>query len=370
MADHHSDKALLHQGAGQHNLLWCNREWCRGMDIITFESKIRDETQKIIGSSHTEEEIDLLLQKSIYEYITWLLNWQIDCSEQNIDSQIQQVIQELISQNPKEDIKTVKKVLKFSLNGKRGFLYCHYRKLQKSGIEEALKIPFQDKKTALLTATKEWEQRIIKDAREKGILEFTQENLHQYTQNILRGMFVTALMRFLHGIDFLNNLPQEELLVIKHNNAIPEEERNFLIDWFSQETLRSRTLKEISSQHTELIVKAFPEIATLYRAVQKIGFTGRIKVKRWQDAALERFNQSPGEFFYIKREYLERKSLYKHLQTDQRARYFFGKILQYIFESNKLPKVNKDDIIKELRKSKDWETFRGYELKKTVNLTS
>lgn len=330
------------------------------MNVTTFENKIRGEARKITEFPYTETEIDLLLRESFVEYINYLLNWIPDCSEQNINSLIQQFIQESVDQNSREDIKTVKKVLNFSLNGKRGFLYCHYKKLQKSGIEEALKLPFQDKRTALLTAIKDWEQKIIKDARERGILEFPEENIPQYTKSILREILVIALMRFLHEIDFLNNLPQEDLLVIRHNNAIPEEEKKLLVDWFSQKTLRSRTQKKISPQHTELMLKAFPEIATIYRGIQKTGFAGRVKAKQWQDAALERFNQSHEEFSYIKREYLERDPLYKHLKAKQRARFFFGKIIQYIFRDERLTVLNKETIIEELRKTEGWKEFRGY----------
>jgi DNA invertase Pin-like site-specific DNA recombinase len=120
--------------------------------------------------------------------------------------------------------------------------------------------------------------------------------------------------------------------------------------------------RNLTPEHEELMKKSLPEIATIYKAIhQEVGFTGKkSKTKRWQEAALSKFNQSPQEFTFIKRKYLERDPLYKNLQGKQKARTFFGKILQYVFQDNGLPKVNKEKIIEKIRETNTWKEFRGY----------
>jgi hypothetical protein len=112
--------------------------------------------------------------------------------------------------------------------------------------------------------------------------------------------------------------------------------------------------KGFSLEHEELMKKALPEIVIIYKSLKSI------KKSKYQETALDRFNNSPQEFSFIKHEYLERDPLYKNLKGKQKARTFFGKILQYIFQDNGLPKVNKEKIIEEIRKTDTWKEFRGY----------
>ena len=321
------------------------------LDAITFKEKIQDEVAGILESCLNEKNLDILLLNTINEFITIA----VIISNQDIDSQIKQAIQNL-------NIKAMKKIMNFTPNGKRGFLYCYLMGNRQAGTEETLRLSFQDKKAIFSTAIQEWQKELIKEVTKKNILELPDDELHQYTHfKLIQAIITQTTEKTFQMKTPLINLSQEALLPVKHANHIPEEEKKLLINWFSQKATKNHTPKEFSPQHEELMLKSFPEIATIYRDIQdKIGFIGRKKKNDWKEAALARFNQNPEEFSYIKHEYLKLDPLYKHLKSKQRARYFFGKIIQYIFRDNNLPKLSKEIIIEELRKTEGWKEFRGY----------
>jgi len=89
-----------------------------------------------------------------------------------------------------------------------------------------------------------------------------------------------------------------------------------------------------------LITEVAPEVESLFKAIKKVGFSGRnpdANDETWQEVALLHFDKNQKEFNIVKREYLEDKGLYAFV-AGQEARDFKGCLHQNILEGKGLGK--------------------------------
>lgn len=264
-------------------------------------------------------------------------------------------------------IKDIEKVLFFSEEGRKIFRECFYKARCNQLKDKLLRLSDQEKKDLWEHVTYRYGEEVMElaDKIDSSILPLEKFRL-SYVLVIEAEIILSKKAQKEKDpswLPFFYFLSQQDLLSIKYNSIIPQQERELLVEWFTEKPIKSgrkKTKEGITIDHINLMKVSFSEVFEIYKAIQKIGFKGKVGSRQWQNAALERFNKNPGEFCYIKREYLEKDKLYKNLRAKQRARFFFGKIFQYIFDNQGLPKLNKELIIEELRKSKNYNDIKGY----------
>ena len=111
-----------------------------------------------------------------------------------------------------------------------------------------------------------------------------------------------------------------------------------------------------SNQITDLINKARPEIQTVYEAIKSVGFSSGKSGKSipsersWQYTALDKFDRNKGKFKYIKKDYLEDKSVYA-FTGGQEKRDFVGRMLQKMIFDRDLGKKSCKNLYNEYKKT-------------------
>ena len=93
-----------------------------------------------------------------------------------------------------------------------------------------------------------------------------------------------------------------------------------------------------------------PEIEKIFSAIKQIGFSGRLidEERKWQEAALNGYDDSRKGFHAIKREYLEDKKIYE-FTIGQERRSFERGILKKIMDDTPLGKYG-SDVLREVYK--------------------
>lgn len=95
-----------------------------------------------------------------------------------------------------------------------------------------------------------------------------------------------------------------------------------------------------------LITEAAPEVESLFKAIKKVGFSGRnpdANDETWQKVTLQHFDKNQKQFNFVKREYLEDKDLYA-FADGQASRDFKGCLHQKIIEGKGLKKQNAHNL--------------------------
>jgi hypothetical protein len=117
--------------------------------------------------------------------------------------------------------------------------------------------------------------------------------------------------------------------------------------------VRADTKKHSSKTVIKMINDASPEVERLYKAIKKIGFSGRKKVthKQYKDAALGLFRECRNEFKLVKESYLSGPSLYT-FRCGQQKGDFIGKLLLAIANDLALGINNYQELYKIYKSTK------------------
>lgn len=151
-------------------------------------------------------------------------------------------------------------------------------------------------------------------------------------------------------ISYLEALGQFKVLLPDEDDKVVIKFLSDLLIFFA---LKGRKRKKIPPELKEYLLKAKSEIADIFSAVKMVGFSGCLidAEKKWQGAALKRFDDSKKGFEIIKRDFLQDKFIYLFRGGHEKGD-FEGKILQKMIMEKGFRKMGIKSIKDLLREGK------------------